>query len=75
MSEVEEARRRIRQLLLSGDNTLKNRDGAERVERARSRYEEALALAREAGLEDSLQLIVQRRLDALAPAGGGADAA
>jgi len=75
MSEVEEARRRIRQLLLSGDNTLKNRDGTERIERARGRYEQALAIAREAGLEDSIELIVQRRLDALAPTRGGADAA
>jgi hypothetical protein len=76
MSEVEEARRRIRQLLLSGDNTLKNRDGAERIERARGRYEQALAIAREAGLEDSIEVIVQRRLEALAQAGGGgADAA
>jgi hypothetical protein len=75
LSEVEEARRRIRQLLLSGDNTLKNRDGAERLHRARTRYEEALEVAREAGLEDSIAVIVQRRLEALAPAAGGSDAA
>ncbi len=54
----------MRQLLLSGDNTLKNRRGDERVARARSRYEEAFAVAREAGLDDAV-VFVQRRLDAL----------
>ena len=64
MSE-DEARRRVRQLLLSGDNTLKNRiDDAARVGRARSRYEDALAVAREAGLDDAV-VFAQRRLDAL----------
>ena len=65
MSE-DEARRRVRQLLLSGDNTLKNRDGDERVARARSRYEEALSVARHAGLDDAA-VFAQRRLDALDP--------
>ena len=65
MSE-DEARRRVRQLLLSGDNTLKNRDGDERVARARSRYEEALSVARDAGLGDAAAF-AQRRLDALDP--------
>jgi hypothetical protein len=60
----DEARRRVRQLLLSGDNTLKNRTGEERIDRARARYEEALAVAREAGLDDAV-VFVQRRLDAL----------
>jgi hypothetical protein len=60
----DEARRRVRQLLLSGDNTLKNRTGDERVTRARSRYEEALAVAHEAGLDDAA-VFAQRRLDAL----------
>jgi hypothetical protein len=63
VSEDEE-RRRVRQLLLSGDNTLKNRTGDERIARARTRYEEALAVAREAGLDDAI-VFVQRRLDAL----------
>lgn len=65
MSE-DEARRRVRQLLLSGDNTLKNREGDERLTRARSRYEEALAVARGAGLDD-VAAFAQRRLDALDP--------
>ena len=60
----DEARRRVRQLLLSGDNTLKNRTGGERVARARSRHEGALAVAREAGLDDAV-VFAQRRLDAL----------
>ena len=63
MSE-DEARRRVRHLLLSGDNTLKNRTGDERIARARTRYDEALALAREAGLDDAV-VFVRRRLDAL----------
>ena len=60
----DEARRRVRQLLLSGDNTLKNRTGDERVARARARYEGALAVARESGLDDAV-VLAQRRLDAL----------
>ena len=60
----DEAGRRVRQLLLSGDNTLKNRTGDERVARARSRYESALAVSREAGLDDAV-VFTQRRLDAL----------
>jgi hypothetical protein len=60
----DEARRRVRQLLLSGDNTLKNRTGDERIARARARYEDALVVARDAGLDDAA-LFVQRRLDAL----------
>ena len=63
MSE-DEARRRVRQLLLSGDNTLKNRTGDERVARARSRHEDALAVARKAGLDDAV-VFALRRLDAL----------
>jgi hypothetical protein len=62
----DEARRRVRQLLLSGDNTLKNRSGDERLARARSLYDAALAVAREAGLDDAA-VFVQRRLDALDP--------
>jgi hypothetical protein len=60
----DEARRRVRQLLLSGDNTLKNRTGVERIARARARYEDALAVARGAGLDDAAAF-AQRRLDAL----------
>lgn len=58
---AEEATARVRRLLLSGDNTLKNRHDAEG---ARRRFEEALALAREAGLDDVVT-IIERRLQAL----------
>jgi hypothetical protein len=60
----DEARRRVRQLLLSGDNTLKVRTGNERIARARSRYQDALAIARAAGLDEAAAF-AQRRLDAL----------
>lgn len=62
MSEQDEARRRIHQLLLSGDNTLKNRDDAGRHARARARFEEARRVAADAGLDDALT-IIDRRLE------------
>lgn len=62
----DEARRRVRQLLLSGDNTLKGRTGPERDERARARYAEARELAAAAGLEPALVAIIDRRLADLA---------
>ena len=37
MSDAEDARARVRRLLLSGDNTLKNRDDPASRERARAR--------------------------------------
>lgn len=61
MGDAEDARGRVRHLLLSGDNTLKNRDDPKSRERARARFEEALALARAAGLEDAVT-IIERRL-------------
>ena len=70
MTDVEAARKRIHQLLLSGDNTLKNREDPESRRRARGRFEEAAAVAREAGLDDVL-LIIDRRIALL----DGADAA
>ena len=54
-------RHRVRQLLLSGDNTLKHRSDAQSVARARSRFEEAREVAVQAGLEDVLP-IIERRL-------------
>lgn len=62
MSDVEAVRKRVRQLLLSGDNTLKNREDPESRARARARFEEALAVADEAGLEDGVRDIIGRRL-------------
>lgn len=61
MSEQDEARKRIHQLLLSGDNTLKNRDDDGRQDRARTRFEEARRVAEGAGLDDAL-IIIDRRL-------------
>ena len=59
----EDARARIQKLLVTGDNRLKQGVSAEKV---RETYEEALALAREAGLEDSVRPLVEVRLADLA---------
>jgi hypothetical protein len=66
MSDSEDARARVRRLLLSGDNTLKNRDDPKSRERAHARFEEALVLAREAGLDDAVT-IIERRLSLMEP--------
>jgi hypothetical protein len=63
VSDVEGATRRVRQLLLSGDNTLKNRHDPASRERARARYEEALTVAQDAGLGDEVTGFVRRRLE------------
>jgi hypothetical protein len=55
----EDARARIQRLLVTGDNRLKQ--GA-RPEKARESYEQALAAAREAGLEDTIRPLVELRL-------------
>jgi hypothetical protein len=60
-----EARHRVRQLLLSGDNTVKNREGAARFARARERYAQARRVAVEAGLGSSVLRIIDLRLEAL----------
>lgn len=54
-----EARERIQKLLVRGDNRLKQ--GAD-PRRARESWEEALAVAREAGLEESIRPLVEVRL-------------
>jgi hypothetical protein len=56
---MEHARDRIRKLLLTGDNRLKQGVAAEKV---RASYEEALAVAREAGLEEQIRPLVEVRL-------------
>jgi hypothetical protein len=56
------ARERIQRLLVTGDNRLKQGVAAEKV---RGSYEQALEIAREAGLEDSVRPLVERRLDDL----------
>ena len=53
------ARTRIQKLLLAGDNRLKQ--GGD-LGRARESYEQALEVAREAGLEDAVRPLVEIRL-------------
>ncbi len=55
----DDARARIQKLLVTGDNRLKQGVSTEKV---RQTYEEALAVAREAGLEDSVRPLVEVRL-------------
>jgi len=54
-----EARERIQKLLVTGDNRLKQ--GVD-LEKVRASYEEALAVARDAGLEDGVRPLVELRL-------------
>ncbi len=56
---ADEARERIRKLLLTGDNRLKQGVAPERV---RESWEEALAVARAAGLEEQVRPLVEVRL-------------
>ncbi len=55
----EDARARIQKLLVTGDNRLKQGVDPAKV---RESYEAALAVAREAGLEDSVRPLVGVRL-------------
>jgi len=55
----DDARARIQKLLVTGDNRLKQGVDPEKV---RQTYEEALAVAREAGLEESVRPLVEVRL-------------
>ena len=55
----EEAREKIQKLLVTGDNRLKQGVAPDKV---RATYEEALAVAREAGLEESVRPLVEVRL-------------
>jgi hypothetical protein len=59
MDEAGNARTRIQKLLVTGDNRLKQ--GVD-VEKVRATYEEALAVAREAGLEEAVRPLVEVRL-------------
>jgi hypothetical protein len=59
-----DARERIQKLLVTGDNRLKQ--GVD-PEKARESWEQALALAREAGLEASVAPLVAIRLADLPP--------
>ena len=57
--KAEDARARIQKLLVTGDNRLKQGVDPARV---RESFEEALAVAREAGLEESVRPLVEVRL-------------
>jgi hypothetical protein len=54
-----EARAKIQKLLVTGDNRLKQGVSSDK---ARESYEQALAVAREAGLEESVRPLVEVRL-------------
>ena len=54
-----DARERIQKLLVTGDNRLKQGAGAHK---ARESWEQALAVARDAGLEDRIRPLVEVRL-------------
>jgi hypothetical protein len=64
---MEEARARIQKLLVTGDNRLKQGVDPAKV---RESYEQALAVAREAGLEETVGPLVEIRLADLARLGG-----
>ncbi len=53
------AREKIHDLLITGDNRLKQGVSAEKI---RQNYEEALEVAREHGLEESVRPLVEIRL-------------
>jgi hypothetical protein len=64
----DETRAKIQRLLVTGDNRLKQ---GVAVEKARESYEQALALAREAGIEDAVRPLVEIRLADLERLGRG----
>ncbi|HUG65026.1 MAG TPA: hypothetical protein VMK83_07395 [Gaiellaceae bacterium] len=64
----DDARARIQKLLVTGDNRLKQGVAPEKV---RETYEEALEVAREAGLEDAIRPLVKIRLADLRRLAGG----
>jgi hypothetical protein len=63
------AREQIQKLLVTGDNRLKQGVAAEKV---RQNYEDALRIAQEAGLEEAVRPLVERRLSDLERLRGGA---
>ena len=59
MAAGDDVHARIQRLLVTGDNRLKQGVSADKV---RESYEQALAAAREAGLEDAVRPLVEVRL-------------
>ena len=66
--DADEARQKIHNLLLTGDNRLKQGVSHDKV---RQSYEQALELAREHGFEDSVRPLVEIRLADLERLAGG----
>jgi hypothetical protein len=66
MAPGDDARAKIQRLLVTGDNRLKQGVAPEKV---RESYEQALAVAREAGLEEAVRPLVEVRLADLDAAG------
>ena len=66
--DADEARQKIHNLLLTGDNRQKQGVSAAKI---RQNYEDALALAREHGLEASVGPLVEIRLKDLERLAGG----
>ena len=62
------AREKIHDLLVTGDNRLKQGVSAEKI---RQSYEQALAVAKENGLEESIRSLVEVRLADLERLAGG----
>ena len=60
--KTSEARERIQRFLVTGDNRLKQGVSPQKV---RESYEQALEVAREAGLEESVRPLVEIRLSDL----------
>ncbi len=61
MSDIS-IREQIQKLLVTGDNRLKQGVAPEKV---RASYEQALELAKDAGLDDAVRPLVERRLEDL----------
>ena len=59
MAAGDDARAKIQRLLVTGDNRLKQGVAPEKV---RESYEQSLAVAREAGLEEAVRPLVEIRL-------------
>jgi hypothetical protein len=66
--DADEVRQKIHNLLLTGDNRLKQGVSAEKI---RQNYEEALELARANGLEESVGPLIEIRLNDLERLAGG----
>ena len=65
---VDDVRQKIHDLIVTGDNRLKQGVSPEKI---RQSYERALALATENGLEDSIRPLVEIRLADLERLAGG----